>query len=157
MLSREIIAVCSQINTKHTNTLCGQNVELLLNVKLAVEWALGFKGFNEHTVSFTCRLRSAVRCHQTQRWIKLDYSCSLTLYPAALVAWWESQAARPAQTRPCFRGGSSTGRYTLNKFATDWPFRYVTYRSICGDYRQAHTRCFQLFWLSNKPQKRVVM
>ena len=33
MLYREIIAVCSQIQTKHTNTLCGQNVELL-NVKL---------------------------------------------------------------------------------------------------------------------------
>jgi len=32
MLYREIIAVCSQIHTKHTNTLCGQNVELL-NVK----------------------------------------------------------------------------------------------------------------------------
>ena len=32
---REIIAVCSQIHTKHINTLCGQNVELL-NVKLAV-------------------------------------------------------------------------------------------------------------------------
>jgi len=32
---REIIAVCSQINRKHINTLCGQNVELL-NVKLAV-------------------------------------------------------------------------------------------------------------------------
>ena len=32
MMYREIIAVCSQINTKHTNTLCGQNVELL-NVK----------------------------------------------------------------------------------------------------------------------------
>jgi hypothetical protein len=29
MLYREIIAVCSQIHTKHTNTLCGQNVELL--------------------------------------------------------------------------------------------------------------------------------
>ena len=29
MLHREIIAVCSQIHTKHTNTLCGQNVELL--------------------------------------------------------------------------------------------------------------------------------
>ena len=29
MLYREIIAVCSQINTKHINTLCGQNVELL--------------------------------------------------------------------------------------------------------------------------------
>ena len=35
MLCREIIAVCSQINTKHINTLCGQNVELL-NVKLVV-------------------------------------------------------------------------------------------------------------------------
>ena len=35
MLYREIIAVCSQIHTKHINTLCGQNVELL-NVKLTV-------------------------------------------------------------------------------------------------------------------------
>jgi hypothetical protein len=30
-----IIAVCSEIHTKHINTLCGQNVELL-NVKLMV-------------------------------------------------------------------------------------------------------------------------
>ena len=35
MLCREIIAVCSQINTKPLNTLCGQNVQLL-NVKLLV-------------------------------------------------------------------------------------------------------------------------
>ena len=35
MLYREIIAVCSQIHTKHINTLCGRNIELL-NVKLAV-------------------------------------------------------------------------------------------------------------------------
>ena len=35
MLYREIIAVCSQIHTKHINTLCGQNVELL-NFELAV-------------------------------------------------------------------------------------------------------------------------
>jgi len=35
MLDREIIAVCSQIHTKHINTLREQNVELL-NVKLAV-------------------------------------------------------------------------------------------------------------------------
>ena len=33
MLYREIIAVCSQIHTKHINTLCGQNVELL-NVRV---------------------------------------------------------------------------------------------------------------------------
>jgi len=35
MLYREIIAVCSEIHTEHTNTVCGQNVELS-NVKLAV-------------------------------------------------------------------------------------------------------------------------
>jgi hypothetical protein len=35
MLYREIIAVCSEIHTKHINTVCGQNVELL-NVELAV-------------------------------------------------------------------------------------------------------------------------
>jgi len=35
MLYREIIAVCSQIHTKHTNTLRGQNVELFY-VKLVV-------------------------------------------------------------------------------------------------------------------------
>ena len=35
MLYSEIIAVCSQIHTKHINTLCGQNAELL-NIKLVV-------------------------------------------------------------------------------------------------------------------------
>jgi len=33
MLYREIIAVCSEIHTKHVNTLCRQNVEFL-GVKL---------------------------------------------------------------------------------------------------------------------------
>ena len=35
MLDREINAVCSEIHTKHINTVCMQNVELL-NVKLVV-------------------------------------------------------------------------------------------------------------------------
>jgi hypothetical protein len=35
MLYREIIAVCSQIHTKHINTLCGQNVGFV-NFKLLV-------------------------------------------------------------------------------------------------------------------------
>ena len=35
MLYGEIITVCSEIHTKHINTLCGQSVELL-NVKLVV-------------------------------------------------------------------------------------------------------------------------
>jgi len=44
MLYREIMAVCSEIHTKHINTVCGQNVELL-NVKLAVHIVTtGLKG-----------------------------------------------------------------------------------------------------------------
>ena len=35
MLYRELIAVFSEIHTKHINTVCGQNVELL-SVKLVV-------------------------------------------------------------------------------------------------------------------------
>ena len=46
MLYREIIAVCSQIHTKHINTLCGQNLELL-NVKLVVHIVItGFQEVN---------------------------------------------------------------------------------------------------------------
>ena len=43
MLYKEIIAVCSEIHTKHINTLCGQNVEFV-NVKpggkYSDHWAL---------------------------------------------------------------------------------------------------------------------
>jgi len=35
ILCTEIIAVCSQIDTKHINTLCGQNVEFV-NAKLVL-------------------------------------------------------------------------------------------------------------------------
>ena len=46
MLYREIMAVCSEIHTKHINTVCGQNVELL-NVKLVVHIVtLGCRGLN---------------------------------------------------------------------------------------------------------------
>ena len=37
MLYREINAVCSQIRTKHINTLSGQKVEFTLNVELTVQ------------------------------------------------------------------------------------------------------------------------
>jgi len=43
MLYRKIIAVCSEIHTKHINKLCGQNVEFM-NVKpvgtYSDHWAL---------------------------------------------------------------------------------------------------------------------
>jgi len=35
MLRREIIAVCSEIHTKHVNKMCGLNVEFV-NVEVAV-------------------------------------------------------------------------------------------------------------------------
>ena len=47
MLYSEIIAVCSQIHTKHMNTLCGQNVELL-NVKLAVRIVTTVGTYSDH-------------------------------------------------------------------------------------------------------------
>ena len=43
MMYREIIAVCSQIHTKHINKLCGQNVEFLYVVAggtYSDHWAL---------------------------------------------------------------------------------------------------------------------
>ena len=63
MLYKEIIAVCSEIHTKHINTLCGQNVELL-NVKLAVHIVttglqrviLYHRIFSSCYVTTTCRL-----------------------------------------------------------------------------------------------------
>ena len=60
MLCREIMAVCSQIHTKHINTLCGQNVEF---VSVLVRgpgaqrshWAV--KGFGEKTPRSLCTTR----------------------------------------------------------------------------------------------------
>jgi len=58
MLYREIIDVCSQIHTKHINTLCGQNVELL-NVKLAAHKA------SSHLIyeSFVCYILRHTSSH----------------------------------------------------------------------------------------------
>ena len=47
MLHREMIAVCSEIHTKHTNTLCGQNVEFVdvtPGGTYSTHWALRVKG-----------------------------------------------------------------------------------------------------------------
>ena len=57
MVYREIIAVCSQIHTKHINTLCGQNVELL-NVKLMVRTMY----FPNSWVLYTVLYPAAVTC-----------------------------------------------------------------------------------------------
>jgi hypothetical protein len=38
MLYREIIAVCSEIRTKHINTLCEQNVEFVVHIVTTEFW-----------------------------------------------------------------------------------------------------------------------
>jgi hypothetical protein len=69
MLYSEIIAVCSQIQTKHINTLCGQNVELL-NVKLAVP-----RGYNGLIFSKAVRLtEQKVSLVCSYRHLSLQYS-----------------------------------------------------------------------------------
>ena len=42
MLYREIIAVCSEIHTKHINALCGQNVELFNDKSGDIKATTGF-------------------------------------------------------------------------------------------------------------------
>jgi hypothetical protein len=53
MLYREIIAVCSQIHTKHINTVCGLSVELL-NVKLAVNIVTTGGTYSDHWTLKAC-------------------------------------------------------------------------------------------------------
>jgi hypothetical protein len=54
MLYRGIIAVCSKIHTKHINSFCGQNVEML-NVKpggtYSYHWAVQVKSLLQKPVS----------------------------------------------------------------------------------------------------------
>jgi hypothetical protein len=63
MLYREIIAVCSEIHTKHINTLCGQNVEFF-NVTpggtYSDHWALNFI-----SVMYIYRHNSTKRTHDS--------------------------------------------------------------------------------------------
>jgi len=50
MLYREIIVVCSEIHTKHINTLCGQNVELLSGKLVVHIVTTGLWRVNEHFI-----------------------------------------------------------------------------------------------------------
>jgi len=64
MLYREIIAVCSEIHTKHINTVCGQNVELL-NVKLAVHIVRRADNAHHfHRLILLCRKLKLCQCSQ---------------------------------------------------------------------------------------------
>jgi hypothetical protein len=47
MLYRERVAVCSEIHTKHMNTLCGQDAELL-DVKLVIHIVTTGGTYSDH-------------------------------------------------------------------------------------------------------------
>ena len=54
MLYREVIAVCCEIHTKHTKTLCGQNVEFLgafANLRKATISFVMYLSFRPHGAS----------------------------------------------------------------------------------------------------------
>ena len=52
MLYSEIIAVCSQIHTKHINTLCGQNVECR-TYRAVNTLRLGYKNQPVNTIAYS--------------------------------------------------------------------------------------------------------
>jgi hypothetical protein len=63
MLYSEIIAVCSQIHTKHTNTLCEQNVEFLD----------AFEKLRKATIGFVTSVRLSVGMEQLgSHWTDFD-------------------------------------------------------------------------------------
>jgi hypothetical protein len=80
MLYREIIAVCSETHTKHINTLCGQNVELL-NVKLAVgKVTTELYDVNFH-IAVPKHANSTPRILSTDSAVNLNASLALSLSP----------------------------------------------------------------------------
>jgi hypothetical protein len=68
MLYREIMAVCSEIHTKHINTVCGQNVELL-NVKLVVHKVSVRLETVKNEWSYTS---ASSTCPNTKKWRPAD-------------------------------------------------------------------------------------
>ena len=79
MLYREIIAVCSQIHTKHINTLCGQNVEflsVLAGGKQSDVWALKNYDVGWTKLAQVVQWRLLVSTVRSQVHVQLDAPCN---------------------------------------------------------------------------------
>ena len=90
MLYREIMAVCFQIHTKHINTVCGQNVELL-NVTpdgmYSYHWGLQGRGTQE----------SARFCNNKNQNLSLTHFISPFLLTFILSEGQAGQAREPSK------------------------------------------------------------
>jgi len=60
MLYREIMAVCSEIHTKHINTVCGQNVELLNGILVVYIVTTGLRRDQSDNVAWISKARSRI-------------------------------------------------------------------------------------------------
>jgi len=81
MLYREIIAVCSQIHTKHINTVCGQDF-VFFNVKLVANKApKGLKGVTLCSSVVTVCTTSLTLNNSTSLWLFRWCGCSHTTEP----------------------------------------------------------------------------
>jgi hypothetical protein len=67
MLNSEIIAVCSQIHTKHENTLCVQNLDLIKNStsrvkkKIITRFGIKLRGINKLRLGYKNQSVNAVQ------------------------------------------------------------------------------------------------
>jgi len=76
MLYREIIAVCSQIHTKHINTLCGQNVEFCNVKNLAVHIVTNGGTYSDH---WALNGLNTFPLQHAQQWRRCTYMSCLPL------------------------------------------------------------------------------
>jgi len=135
MLYREIIAVCSQIHTKNTNTLCGLNVKFV-NAKLAVQilttgpCILNGPTNRTEDASTTHSLRSAFQT--TSRCFRLDRDWGL--------AQLDTVRERPAVNSTLFAALTNFGYHGLHHLfpAVDHsrlPLLYPALKKTCEEFR----------------------
>ena len=140
MLYREIIAVCSQIHTKHINTLCGQNVELL-NVKLAVFKRFGAQEQCHHPAWHCVNCGGLLRdtSAQVQAFTDrfdcfwpLQWGSNLSLFPSLLfpliqlILHWNQE---------------QTAELSVALAANDIPEAGSIRCGVCGTVRPVSSRC----------------
>jgi hypothetical protein len=166
MLYREIIAVSSEIHTKHINTLCGQNVELL-NVKLVVHivtaglWSINIQSVLTFVNSFLDLFISSC-----SSWLQnIDYRTYLSGSPYAVVCWayyveevichykrvrWESWVVACLKTIPLEFATRAYSAEVKNK----WKY---TSTPLYGLFAWTATNFFPLFELTKLKATTLVM